>query len=124
MTTTAYDKAIERLEGAVSHLEAVSDSLMGASLKFFNAHADKAPYRGYILKLAFIDLNGLAMGTFSYSTRQNFMLVEIKNGLSELYNAENVSGILELAGEIHKEADQRECDWNNKVAKWGKKLTA
>jgi hypothetical protein len=124
MTTTAYDKAIERLEGAVKHLGDVSDSLMGASLKFFHAHADKAPYRGYILKLAFVDLNGLAMDTFSHSTRQKFMLIEIKNGLSEIYNAENVSGILELAGEIHKEANQREYDWNNKVAKWGKKLTA
>lgn len=122
MTTTAYDKAIERLELSTKMVNNLSDNLCMASFKFFNSHADKATKCGYLLKLAFIDLNGLAMDTLSYASRQDFMFVDIKSGLNEVYNADNVNGILELAAELGREEAKRQYDWNNKVKYWGKRL--
>lgn len=122
MTTTAYDKAIDRLDLAVANLDSLSDKLLTGSVDFMAQHADKATKCSYLLKLAFIELNGLAMDTLSKATRRNFMMVGIKAGVDEVYNSENISDILELAAQIECDTDNALYDWGNKVGYWNRRL--
>jgi hypothetical protein len=122
MTTTAYDKAIDRLDLAVTNLDSLSDKLLTGSVDFMAQHADKAIKCSYLLKLAFIELNGLAMDTLSKATRRNFMMVCIKAGVDDVYNSENISDILELTAQIECDTDNALYDWGNKVGYWNRRL--